>query len=160
MNFDQAMTSAEKTGKERREKLKKFYPKAVWFPGCVALLGAAIWLPSGPLGTYVADQGHTTGVSTSHATMAAPTRCPPATSQERRGCDITSAEWSPAVRWESGRDNGMKMCHSRGILSRRTDEGTTIFYFRAQSLEGAGQVRDRVEYQLYPLDAECRLVGF
>lgn len=51
------MAGAEKTGTERRNKRRKIYHRVTWVVGGTAILAAAIWLPSGPLQTYVAEKG-------------------------------------------------------------------------------------------------------
>lgn len=52
MNYDEAMTGAERSGTARRNKRRQFYRMATWSVGVVAILAALIWLSDGPLQTY------------------------------------------------------------------------------------------------------------
>lgn len=54
MNYDEALSSAEKTGTERRNKRRPAYRWATWGIGAAILTAVLIWLPGGPLQTYKA----------------------------------------------------------------------------------------------------------
>lgn len=52
MKYEEAMSQAEKTGTERRNKKRHVYERATWTIGGLCILAAVIWLPAGPLQTY------------------------------------------------------------------------------------------------------------
>ncbi|HQT82596.1 MAG TPA: hypothetical protein PLW99_00375 [Candidatus Paceibacterota bacterium] len=143
MNYEEVMGGAGKAGTARRNKRRKVYRTATWSIGGAIILAALIWLPTGPLQTYVQSSGQ-------HAANAASTVrgvvCPEGRADKPRTCRGVGTVWTEKFKADNEVAKGMLLCRTAGVEYQQTEEGGTTFWrFRAIG----GNPVD-VSYQFFP----------
>jgi len=141
MNYEQVMSLAKTEGTAQRNKLRKTARIGTWSVGGAMLLAGLIWLPSGPLQSFVRWKNEPDAVAKSQ--FQSPADCQPALSTSVNSCVVTERDTLISV-GEPTKEGEFEFCvvnpADRQVTGGRVDNGT----FRVRAVSGTF----RIQYKL------------